>query len=207
MSEIDGVQHSCIGFLFGIPVYHPIEDQDSSINSNSLIIGGGSGEHSMFAITNLEGCLQEYLFFHGGDYPDTHCDWEMNWSIEECYNIFPKIKPIMEKYNVKSAEKMVSLAIGDFLRLHGGHFVSNWRHIKPATLNMAMNLQSDPMDILEVKSDTGGLGKWIQKGKTIWGFSFAEEITNFNEIRIQAESEAIIKNTNMNIIMKTESGQ
>lgn len=207
MSEIDGIQHSCVGFLFGLPLYHPIEDSDAVINTDSLILGGGSGEHGMFVITNLEGCLQEYLFYQGNDYPETHCEWELDWSVEECFNIFPKIKPYMDKYGVKSAEKMVSLAIGDFLRLYGGHFVSNWRHLQPVTFNKAMNLTSDPMDIVEVTSNVGGLGKWIKKGKTIWGFSFTEEIKNFNEIIAHREMESIVSNTTMKIIMKTEDSE
>lgn len=204
MSEIDGYQHSCVGLLFGLPVYHPIEDHDENINTNSLIVGGGSGEHSMFIVSNLEGCLQEYLFYHGDEYPEQDCEWLCNWSIEESYHFFPKIRPFMKNIGVNSAEKAIIMALGDFLRCYGGHFVSNWRHLQPETLNKAMNLPNRPWEILDMTSKIGGLGKYIHKGKVQWGFSFIDEINAFDEIRIQRETEVIASNTNFKIIMKSE---
>lgn len=204
MSEIDGYQHSCIGYLFGLPLYHPIDDHDEEINSNSLILGGGSGEHSMFVVNNLEGCLQKYIHFHGGDYPDVECDYEVYWSIEECHDIFPEIKPFMDMIGVKSAEKAIILAIGDFIRNIGGHFALNLGHIQPETFYKAMVMPHRSWDIVEVTSDVGGLGKIIRNGSTVWGISFVDEINHFNETRIQKEADAINANITTKFMMKNE---
>lgn len=68
MSHIDSYDHSEVGILFGIPLYHPLADIDMDFgappaNSSSFILGGGSGEHSAMIIRHLNYCLFMYLEF------------------------------------------------------------------------------------------------------------------------------------------------
>lgn len=68
MSHIDSYDHSEVGLLFGIPLYHPLTEIDMDFgsppaNSSSFILGGGSGEHSAMIIRHLNYCLFMYLEF------------------------------------------------------------------------------------------------------------------------------------------------
>lgn len=207
MSEIDGYQHSCIGYLFGLPLYHPIDNDDDEINSNSLILGGGSGEHPMLIVNNLEACLQNYIHFHDKDCPEAECDYRIYWSIEDSYNVFPEIKPFMDRIGVKSAEEAVILAMGDFLRSAGGHFAINLGHVKPETFYKAITQPQPPWEIIEVTSEVGGMGKIIRNGNIVWGISFIDEINHFNEARIRKEVDTINANITTKLFMKNEAGE
>ena len=62
MSYIDTIEHELVGYLNGLPIYHPLETVDTkkwgsydfSCSPQNLVIGGGAGEHPALVIHNLE---------------------------------------------------------------------------------------------------------------------------------------------------------
>lgn len=71
MSYIDTIKHELVGYLNGLPIYHPLEnlprskwgDPDFSCDQSNLVIGGGSGEHPGLVIHNLPSLVCEYLLY------------------------------------------------------------------------------------------------------------------------------------------------
>lgn len=64
MSTIDTFDHSYVGFFNHVPLYHPLEKGDMDyfeVNSQNLVIGGGSGEHPSMMVENLNACLGCFL--------------------------------------------------------------------------------------------------------------------------------------------------
>ena len=61
MSYIDTIEHELVGYLNGLPIYHPLEvvetekwgAYDFSCSPKNLVIGGGAGEHPGLVIHNL----------------------------------------------------------------------------------------------------------------------------------------------------------
>lgn len=69
MSYIDTFKHELLGFLNGLPIYHPLEtviagkwgDYDFSCSPENLILGGGVGEHPGLVIHRLDIVVAKYL--------------------------------------------------------------------------------------------------------------------------------------------------
>lgn len=65
MSYIDIVDHDMVGYLAGIPVYHPrgtIKGGDEfDCSPETLVLGGGSGEHPAMVVSNLKALALDYL--------------------------------------------------------------------------------------------------------------------------------------------------
>lgn len=70
MSYIDCFKHELVGYLNGLPIYHPLEDCiggefgdfDFSCTPDNLLIGGGSGEHPALVLHNLSSLVASYLY-------------------------------------------------------------------------------------------------------------------------------------------------
>lgn len=70
MSYIDCFKHELVGYLNGLPIYHPLEgfiggkfgDSDFSCTSDNLVIGGGGGEHPALVLHNLSSLVASYLY-------------------------------------------------------------------------------------------------------------------------------------------------
>lgn len=72
MSYIDTIKHELVGYLNGLPIYHPIEtyvngddidDQAFSCSPKNLIIGGGGGEHPALVLHELGALAAEYILY------------------------------------------------------------------------------------------------------------------------------------------------
>ncbi|SUX56225.1 hypothetical protein [Chromobacterium vaccinii] len=71
MSYIDSIKHEFVGYLNGLPIYHPLEEShkanwgasDFSCGKSNLVLGGGSGEHPGLVIHNLPALVCEYLLY------------------------------------------------------------------------------------------------------------------------------------------------
>ncbi len=64
MSDIDTFDHSYVGNLAGLPIYHPLQDSEMdyfNVGFHNLVIGGGSGEHPAMKIHNLDACVFSFL--------------------------------------------------------------------------------------------------------------------------------------------------
>jgi hypothetical protein len=140
-----------------------------------MMIGGGSGEHPMFIIYGLTQCLMAYNEYMGDEDASENdaylnFEYESDWGIECSYNIFPKIKKIMDKHGINSAEKVIMLAIGDFLRQYGKNSV------EPYAYERSQQLTKKCLNIISfVDKDNYTLGKAIVGGKVKWGVSFFDE--------------------------------
>jgi hypothetical protein len=71
MSYIDTIDHELIGYLNGLPIYHPLEsvskgtwgEYDFSCSPSNLVLGGGSGEHPALILHKLESFVAKYILF------------------------------------------------------------------------------------------------------------------------------------------------
>ncbi len=69
MSYIDTIKHELVGYINGLPIYHPVEavkyggwgDYNFSCNPENLVIGGGAGEHPALVIHNLGSLAASYI--------------------------------------------------------------------------------------------------------------------------------------------------
>lgn len=69
MSYIDTIKHELVGYINGLPIYHPLEtvtdgkwgDYDFSCSPENLVIGGGAGEHPALVIHNLGSLAALYI--------------------------------------------------------------------------------------------------------------------------------------------------
>jgi len=69
MSYIDTIKHELVGYINGLPIYHPLETvidsewggYDFSCSPQNLIIGGGAGEHAALVIHNLDSLVAQYI--------------------------------------------------------------------------------------------------------------------------------------------------
>lgn len=70
MSHIDGIKHELLGYLNGLPIYHPLEsmcgnawgDYDFNCTPENLVLGGGSGEHPALVLHDLGGLAAFHLW-------------------------------------------------------------------------------------------------------------------------------------------------
>ena len=71
MSYIDTIKHELVGYLNGLPIYHPIEtyingdkgDDDFSCSPKNLVLGGGGGEHPALVLHELGALVAEYILY------------------------------------------------------------------------------------------------------------------------------------------------
>jgi len=69
MSYIDSIKHEMVGYINGLPIYHPLEtikdgawgERDFSCSPENLVIGGGSGEHPALVVHHLGSLVARYL--------------------------------------------------------------------------------------------------------------------------------------------------
>lgn len=69
MSYIDSIKHELVGYINGLPIYHPLEtitdgkwgDYDFSCSPENLVIGGGAGEHPALLIHHLGSLAALYI--------------------------------------------------------------------------------------------------------------------------------------------------
>lgn len=182
MSHIDSFEHSHIGFLANIPVYHPMQkDKEYGFDERSIIIGGGSGEHAIFVVQNMAQCLQHYVYNQSEDLADySEVEYSSFWSIEDCFYFYNDIKSEAERLGVR-AESYILMAIGQFLAEHGEVFVAKG-YLDQALFERARDLfKNSEMKVpdIMVKHEGMALGKVTREGKTVWGFSFEDECKEF----------------------------
>ncbi len=67
MSYIDTFDHEFVGFIGGLPLYHPLEAVQATgtpgefgCSSANLVLGGGSGEHPAIVLRNPTGSVLAY---------------------------------------------------------------------------------------------------------------------------------------------------
>jgi hypothetical protein len=71
MSYIDTIKHELVGYINGLPIYHPLElnkagrwgEHDFSCAPDNLVIGGGAGEHPAIVIHGLGSLVAAYILF------------------------------------------------------------------------------------------------------------------------------------------------
>lgn len=63
MSHIDSFSHALVGYLAGVPVYHPLEDirGDFVCGPEQLLIGGGSGEHPALVLATPAAAVAQFI--------------------------------------------------------------------------------------------------------------------------------------------------
>ncbi|AYQ27540.1 MULTISPECIES: hypothetical protein [unclassified Polaromonas] len=71
MSAVDCFKHEFLGYLNGLPIYHPLEKvtledtgrgyREFACDESSLVIGGGSGEHPALVIHGIDSLVAKYL--------------------------------------------------------------------------------------------------------------------------------------------------
>ena len=69
MSYIDSIKHELVGYINGLPIYHPLEaitdgklgDYDFSCSPENLVIGGGAGEHPALVVHHLGSLAAQYI--------------------------------------------------------------------------------------------------------------------------------------------------
>ncbi|UUD63579.1 hypothetical protein D16iCDA_18150 [Pseudomonas seleniipraecipitans] len=69
MSYIDTIKHELVGYINGLPIYHPLEtvidggwgDYDFSCSPQNLVIGGGAGEHPALVVHDLGSLVALYI--------------------------------------------------------------------------------------------------------------------------------------------------
>ena len=83
MSYIDTIKHELVGYINGLPIYHPIEstekadwgDYDFACTPENLVIGGGAGEHPALVMHRLGSLVALYILFcikkNSEYFPDT----------------------------------------------------------------------------------------------------------------------------------------
>ena len=81
MSYIDTFDHEFVGYFAGLPLYHPtvevdpgLDEMDFGCGPNSLVLGGGSGEHRAIVFRRLDVLAANFLEFSLPDEPDTKFD-------------------------------------------------------------------------------------------------------------------------------------
>lgn len=150
MSYIDCFQHEFLGSLNGLPIYHLLESvtfQDGNhpaveCDGNSLILGGGSGEHPALVVKGLDSIVAEYLL-HDIDMCEEHgqagrgvlSDREryslediafsenqglvfVEWQMKDFANFYERaLSPLNATplESGKSAESWIRLSLGEFV--------------------------------------------------------------------------------------------
>lgn len=212
MKFIDSWQHSHLGDLFGLPLMHPIDSINDDLNSNNLFLGGRFGEHSAFVIKDIPGCLDHYIAFRFGKRLSPYPEFTNDWTISECYEIYPQIKSFMDKIGVSSPELAIILAVGDYVFSLASAFHEHLGLISETLFERASEIPIEPWNLVNVPAKPGVLGRVDLAGGTVLGISLVEEIKYFDQIRpvvsisqiSEMEGAAIAANTNMKIMMRKE---
>ncbi len=93
MSDIDTFDHSYIGSLAKLPVYHPLQDSEMDyfeVGANNLVIGGGSGEHPAMKVHNLDACVLSFLESASFLLTDPKLEASMEAKLAELNDILPE---------------------------------------------------------------------------------------------------------------------
>ena len=190
MSYIDAYNHSHIGSLFGIPIYHPFNNSpQSELNSDMIILGGGSGEHNMFILNGINEIVLETIdHFYGEniisndilrkyDMWEKSVEGESQWSIEEGYDFFRSMKNItnlFEIYKTKSAEKLIMLTIGIYLL----KIRAKW--VDADLLNLLVDISTLPKSLVLPVDDNNLSGRYFLKSRPLNGISYEDELKILN---------------------------
>lgn len=178
MSHIDTINHSFFGLICGIPVYHPLEnDSEYKLTTRSIIIGGGSGEHEIFALNDINSCVKAFILYHMDEIDFQYCNDEKEftsyWSIEDCYHFFLEAKENMETLEINNAERYIVLSIAEYLLFNGEHLIG------PELCAKAKSLVEKPY-INAIKKmnndiDEPTFGRTIKDGRVKWGYTLENE--------------------------------
>lgn len=178
MSEIDCLDHSYIGTLCDVLVYHPIKNHfeySYKLTPDCICVGGGSGEHSMLVIRGLNACLLEYIYFIDDDYMlprelDVEpVSYENYWGIDESCYFSLAMKTFVEKNDINYTEKAIAICIGELLRYHGKHLVH------PELFEKAKSLKDTHFDIINIHEKEYTCGRYTLNQKIHYGLSFMDE--------------------------------
>lgn len=216
MNHIDSFQHSHLGDLFGLPLFHPIDSINNEININNLMLGGRFGEQSAFVIKDIENCVRYYLAFRTGlfwdpDHELPSAEYVNHWSIQECWDVYPEISPFMKKHGITSPEIAIYMAVGDYLASMAKSFSGRLNLIDRTLAEKAASLKGY-WNVVDTPATPGVFGRLDLNDGTVLGISLLEEIKYFDQIRpvvsmsqISAMEGAVIaSNTNLKFTMQKE---
>lgn len=186
MSHIDTINHSHIGWLSNIPVYHPLEkDKFYDFDEKSIVLGGGSGEHPIFVIYNMNACLKYYIYVMTSDfnYYDDDFEYRSFWSIENAYNFQKSVKKELKRLDLY-AEKYIATCVGEFLARHGEVFVEKGLIektilIKAKEVEKETKRKADGIKLVDSGKKDDKWGKIIKDGKVVWGYSYIDEFNDY----------------------------
>lgn len=178
MSHIDTINHSHIGKLAGIEIYHPLEnDKEFGLTPKSIVIGGGSGEHAMFIIDDINDCVKNYISYYS-DADEDYFPLKPNrsfWSIEDSYHFYKSIKKDLKASEIFNTETYINLAIGEFLVFSGSHLVD------ADLIKKALSVKDKP-ELYAITQHPVGFptyGKIIINGSAKFGYSFEDEKADY----------------------------
>lgn len=180
MSYIDTIKHEFVGYLNGLPIYHPIEthvngdtsDHDFSCNPENLIIGGGGGEHPALVLHELGALAADYIL-HSLSQIELYHDcspwaeevvnrlYEMSFKqrepLEFCgWNMSHFNEFVLDaKANIHATPLKNSQDAEDWIRLSIGEFVFY-------SLPELNPYHKEIYDLMEIKEEGWQIGYWMQ---------------------------------------------
>lgn len=188
MSYIDTIKHKVVGEFNGLPLYLPTEvikrepvfksngdiyknNPDFSCSPRTLVLGGGSGEHSAIVISNFSLLLIKYIdwvlnfeniknnnfqdllddlcYEHIFNSDEERLDF-VDWTFSE-YLSFGTTKEAksIEKLKMNSIEEWIEIAIGECIFFHIGEFNLNVNiELKDIYNQIQMHLQDYQLSYL-----------------------------------------------------------
>lgn len=190
MSHIDSIDHSHVGYLFDIPLYHVMETMYNAryypeYSSDIFILGGGAGEHGMMVLANIEAIVTEYLEWM---LPiDIHCDdmvvIDNYWSIEENARAYEYIKEHMALHGICRADNIIIFAIASMICDYCPDLVRGGK-IKDLILSNIDFLQPSPIDLVKREFDNP-YGRVLVGNKISWGVTLEEELEFYKTGKIK----------------------
>lgn len=179
MSFIDTIDHSHVGYLFDIPVYHVMgteynQTYHPSYADDMFVIGGGSGEHGMFIIQGIDEIVSSYLFqkydMQVGDFD--LCELDNMWTIEESANVYERNKHRLKETDLNSIESLIIHALGEFICRDASHLINDVE-LKNVVISNASLFNSNYYG-LEREFDNP-YGRVLIDNVVSWGVSFDDE--------------------------------